>query len=518
MIRNYLVTNYLVKKYVIKKYLIIVVLMVIQFGFFSKFICASDKYIEITPHEMANLVSGVSTVVNDTAENKRINFEQAIKQQEKERQMLAKKRDQRVVGDAEFEEQRKTIDGRIKRLEEQRAQFERRHEALDGNVNKVLMSSWQTALETHKEEHQRKTQVALAGVTKAIENEGSLERLKYTMQSDVLLRTGTFLSLTGITLTVGYYGTQFIYKKLALPTLIKESSVKSWGIKSWGDQLYTYFFEEPEKDLSFFNDIIFPKSLDIQLRSFAQSSKESREKGLPYRHMMLYGPPGVGKTMFARKYAAYTGMDYAIIPGGNLAQFDKDGSTGQSIVELNNLFAWAKQSPHGVILYFDEAEAFLRDRKKLTNGEIKLLDTFLEETGTSSDNYQVIIATNLYEELDSAVRSRFPKKIYFPLPGPQECKKMMAVYYDTYIKKDRRMIGRGDDRHEAQISMADDINDAFFDELVQKMDHWSGREIEQLFDELRAQAYQADHCFLTKELFNHVFNEKLDQHKQDAKL
>jgi hypothetical protein len=53
---------------------------------------------------------------------------------------------------------------------------------------------------------------------------------------------------------------------------------------------------------------------------------ERRVQGL-FRNVLFYGPPGTGKTMFAKRLAAHSGLDYAIMTGGDVAPMGKDGVT-----------------------------------------------------------------------------------------------------------------------------------------------------------------------------------------------
>ena len=75
----------------------------------------------------------------------------------------------------------------------------------------------------------------------------------------------------------------------------------------------------------------------------------------PYRHLLLYGPPGTGKTMFAKNLAQSSGMEYAILTGGDVAPLGRDGVT-----EIHKIFDWSTTTRKGVVLFVDEADAFLR--------------------------------------------------------------------------------------------------------------------------------------------------------------
>lgn len=58
--------------------------------------------------------------------------------------------------------------------------------------------------------------------------------------------------------------------------------------------------------------------------------------------MLLHGPPGTGKTLFARTLAKQSGMDYAIMSGGDVGPLGKD-----AVEEVNKLFDWANKSKKG---------------------------------------------------------------------------------------------------------------------------------------------------------------------------
>ena len=62
---------------------------------------------------------------------------------------------------------------------------------------------------------------------------------------------------------------------------------------------------------------------------------------------MFYGPPGTGKTLVAKQLARHSGLDYAIMSGGDVAPL------GDGAVEaIHKLFKWAEASTNGLIPKF----------------------------------------------------------------------------------------------------------------------------------------------------------------------
>ena len=73
--------------------------------------------------------------------------------------------------------------------------------------------------------------------------------------------------------------------------------------------------------------IILEKNLSTRLDKIARSTANTKKNRAPYRHLLLHGPPGTGKTMFARNLARNSGLEYAILTGGDVAPLGRDGVT-----------------------------------------------------------------------------------------------------------------------------------------------------------------------------------------------
>merc|ERR1711862_1044299 len=102
------------------------------------------------------------------------------------------------------------------------------------------------------------------------------------------------------------------------------------------------------------------------------------------------------------------------------------GPLGRDAVnELNKLFSWAQSSRRGLILFVDEADAFLRTGRGSESGAMSeearnVLSAFLHHTGTESDKFVVVLATNIRDILDRAVVDRIGDSFEFPLPSLEE--------------------------------------------------------------------------------------------------
>ena len=130
--------------------------------------------------------------------------------------------------------------------------------------------------------------------------------------------------------------------------------------------------------------------------------------------MLFYGPPGTGKTLAARQMARYSGLEYAVLSGGDVAPLGND-----AVTQLHSVFDWSESSSKGVLLFVDEADAFLRrrDTANVSEGVRAALNVMLSRTGGASKDFVLVLATNRPEDLDEALLDRVDEVLEFDLPG-----------------------------------------------------------------------------------------------------
>jgi len=150
--------------------------------------------------------------------------------------------------------------------------------------------------------------------------------------------------------------------------------------------------------------------------------------------LLLYGPPGSGKTFIAKALAGEFAIPIII---ANIAELISEyvGETAKNIAAIfKQVNDTAKENGKGCILFFDEFDAIARKRSGRAEGEAaalrSALDTLLTEMdGVSQRNEDtfIIAATNMPWELDAAVKraGRFEDMLYIGLPKLSDRRKLL---------------------------------------------------------------------------------------------
>jgi len=252
--------------------------------------------------------------------------------------------------------------------------------------------------------------------------------------------------------------------------------------------------------------IVLEKSLDSQLRKIALSTANTKKNRAPFRHLLLHGPPGTGKTLFARGLAKQSGLEFAIMTGGDIAPLGRD-----AVTELHKLFDWATTSRRGVLVFVDESDAFLQSREtsRISEDQRNALNAFLFRTGTETDKFMMVYASNQPSQFDEAITDRIDEMVEFALPGESERRKMIALYIEKYLLNPP---GRW-----AKKVTTEDIGEAEIERVVQETEGFSGRAISKLAIAWQASAYGSKDAVLDKITFFDTlqrFKESLETKRQ----
>jgi transitional endoplasmic reticulum ATPase len=148
----------------------------------------------------------------------------------------------------------------------------------------------------------------------------------------------------------------------------------------------------------------------------------------PPNGMLLYGPPGCGKSFFAEKFAEETGFNFILVKASDLGSIYVHGSQGK----IADLFKKAEENAP-TVLCFDEFDAFVPNRSGDNTGgnQAGEVNEFLTQLNNCSKRGIFVIATsNRPDKVDPAVlrTGRIDKQVYVPMPDDTARKLMFELY------------------------------------------------------------------------------------------
>ncbi|KAI6198416.1 AAA domain-containing protein [Aphelenchoides fujianensis] len=203
--------------------------------------------------------------------------------------------------------------------------------------------------------------------------------------------------------------------------------------------------------------------------------------------------------------ARHSGLDYAILTGGDVAPMGKDG-----VSAIHKVFDWAESSRKGLVLFVDEADAFLRKRstEKISEDIRAMLNAFLYRTGEQSRKFMLIVASNQPEQFDWAINDRLDELVEFDLPGDNERERILLQYFSEYIVAPASSGARS---QRLKVSTAFDWP-AKMRAVAQQTKGMSGRELSKLVFGWQASAYASEDGVLGEEIIDRNTAEALRQH------
>jgi cell division protease FtsH len=171
--------------------------------------------------------------------------------------------------------------------------------------------------------------------------------------------------------------------------------------------------------------------IDVLARRDAATNADdvSRLEELIPRGMILWGPPGTGKTFFAKAIASAIGAAVTIVNGPEL----KSKWVGESEENLRQIFHKARQSAPSIIV-FDELDSFASARGMYTGSGVE--HSMVNQLLTEMDGFHkeelvfVVGTTNFVESLDPALMrpGRFEFHLHIPYPDDDDRREILKIY------------------------------------------------------------------------------------------
>jgi len=325
------------------------------------------------------------------------------------------------------------------------------------------------------------------------------DKISTTVAGLTLLALGVYAAKGGTGVA-----SRFIEARLGKPSLVRDTSrMTLFTALRHPIRAVKKMLVKPEDALK---GIILKPTLEERLSEIALATANTRANKGHYRNLLFYGPPGTGKTMFAKSLAYHSGLDYAIMTGGDIAPMGREGVTA-----MHKVFDWASTSRKGLLLFVDEADAFLRRRstEHISEDLRSTLNAFLYRTGEASRKFMLVLASNQPDQFDWAINDRLDEMLEFRLPDADERERLVRRYFEQYILNAATTGWRS-----TRIKVSDFDFNKKCKEIALQTEGLSGREIAKLGIAWQASTYASKDGTLTEDILDARVQETIKQHRQ----
>merc|ERR1711935_516405 len=210
----------------------------------------------------------------------------------------------------------------------------------------------------------------------------------------------------------------------------------------------------------------------------------------PPRGVLMYGPPGCGKTMLAKAVAHHTTASFIRVVGSEFVQ----KYLGEGPRMVRDVFRLAKENSPSII-FIDEIDAIATKRYDSNTGADREVQRILIELlgqmdGFDQDtNVKVIMATNRADTLDPALLrpGRLDRKIEFPMPD----RRQKRLVFSTITSK---------------MNLSDDLD---LEDYVARPDKVSGADIHSICQEAGMIAVRENRYVVLSKDFEKAYKKQL---------
>ncbi len=308
------------------------------------------------------------------------------------------------------------------------------------------------------------------------------------------------------------HGVESLFEYYKLPDLADpdKSTISGGWFSGW-------YAQEHETSLE---DVILHPDIASRIKETVHALKNTVAHGSYLKHILLYGPPGVGKTMVALRIARGSGLDCVYFPASNLVAFSKE----EAVKKLRQLLTFAKFSSRPTVIVIDELELLAGDRSNpsMSDKMRALLNLLLAYMSDDQRRFMLIGLTNRKQDLDDAFLSRCDDRIKIDIPGPRELRAILQLYVDKYLVRGENLAKEGpsfwfgaESAIEKPRIESGALSTKELDRIAQQLQGFVGRDIFKLVMQIQSSALASDANVITRELIERVVSTKLNEFETD---
>jgi len=189
-----------------------------------------------------------------------------------------------------------------------------------------------------------------------------------------------------------------------------------------------------KKDVTFDIKPVFNSDSTVYFDRLLLKTKHAKINGDHFSNLVLFGPPGTGKTTVAKWLAKESGMNFFQLSGSDLTKSDS-AVNGKHTIEFQTILDHAKNLSGPSIIFIDEAEVCcLKKRSDMEPTMLRLVNSIIEATGQPSNKILFVFATNYPNEIEPAILNRMHNKHLVNLPDEGVRKGIVQLLVDCLFK------------------------------------------------------------------------------------
>ncbi len=206
-------------------------------------------------------------------------------------------------------------------------------------------------------------------------------------------------------------------------------------------KLYTPDSDSPKG----FNDVAGMDNLKVELQDgILQSIKNPKQAQLDFeeygkkfpRGILLYGPPGCGKTYITQALAYEANLPMFLLNISKVGSMYINNTSKNLQAAFDEAIDFAQKSGKPCLLFMDEIDSIGLNRgNRIDNEDIKQVTTLLQAMDDAkSKNIFIIGATNRIDNVDAAIRRRFDSRCFVDLPDKNARKDLLFKLLSAHKK------------------------------------------------------------------------------------